>query len=356
MLKPFPGPPSQPIPQLPTSSSSRSMIVHESSSSVYSADLRKRRRGADFGFRRPSLSRPISDSPSDNSSFSATPPGTFTGSDSDSSSIHELPFDFPLPPPLRRMQSSPLDEARKGRGPSTYRARGSSIAQPQVYHSHAIADSLSDLDADVSASSRPDLAYSVELDTSSLELDLENEGETLIMSTSGWPTHSAAPSHPIASSSYHDRVHSLSLNRPPIHAPHAPSHRPIPKMRSLKFAPDSSGSLDRLGVTMEHPGQQRSLLRGRALSMDFRSHQSPSRRMDAGRVRSSNLQNPAGLATPILRRTPHSAPAGRPHIDDLSGSGLTSFIDISPDPEVRRSSVKKLLSKASQVFRPSKKK
>ncbi|KAK7472645.1 hypothetical protein VKT23_000758 [Stygiomarasmius scandens] len=391
MSTPFPGPPSEPIPPLPSPDSACSKpLVHHSSSMVHLAseigDPRKaRRQCTDFGFRRPSIPCSVSDSPSDCSlaTSSATPPGTFTSSDSDASSIEDLQYDFPQPPPispvLRRMKSSPLftlDDT----DPHTNRKRWGAMVirkdegpTSQLYKSHGVADSLSDLDIDMSVSSHFDTSRHGKIDRLSKELDLEDEGESLIMQAPRQFRHPpiASPlSSVIATSSscLSHNVRSLTLkdDDPSSHSRPAKPRR-ISKMRSLKFSPESTESLERLEVTMEKPRQPKSLFRGRSISMNFlvphpssnlpRPHCSQQALSVRPQATNRDKDTPSGLATPFLRRQTHAAPPSSNHrAHALSSSGMRSFIDITPDQEVRRGSIihkdrmKKLLARASSVF------
>ncbi|KAJ3974118.1 hypothetical protein EV361DRAFT_675483 [Lentinula raphanica] len=169
-----------------------------------------------------------------------------------------------------------------------------------------------------------------------------------------------------------------------------PSSQPTPprqisKMRSLKFAPECNPSLDRLDVSIQNPKPTKSLFRGRSISMDFNhtktrpmsmfaSNQTTStsyltrmgRAPPNGSVVKDDLapRRDAGLSTPFLHRSVNTSTTSTPlrqqqrrlHHSMMPSPGLKSFIDITPEkPQSKtsiapRDKVKKLLSRASQVF------
>ncbi|THU95377.1 hypothetical protein K435DRAFT_130736 [Dendrothele bispora CBS 962.96] len=396
MSTPFPGPPSEPIPPLPSLDLVHfkpPQLVHHSSSMVHlpsdPGDPRKtRRQCTDFGFRRPSIPSSVSEFPLDNYSVVtsvATPPGTFTSSDSDISSAEDLQFDFPRPPPispvLRRMQSSPLFTLDDADSHSSKRKRWGAMVMPriegsasQIYETNGVADNLSDLDADTLLfnSHFVSACHDKNDNLCKSKLDLDNEGESLITQAPHRSRH-ASPLSPVTAASLppnivRSAVASSIPTNVTVSSAYGPSITPrrISAKKSLKFSPESTESLERLDITMEKPRQQKSLFRGRSVSMNFHvpdpssnlprppcPSQIPDRTRLNCRDKNGALPSPA---TPFLHRPLHTTFPSHSHAHGLSASGLNSFIDIAPDQDARRSSIvhrdriKRLFTRASRVF------
>ncbi|KAE9401553.1 hypothetical protein BT96DRAFT_1018042 [Gymnopus androsaceus JB14] len=442
---PFPGPPSEPIPPLPTRSytdplkpkplppalphSSVSLSDLSCAQREPSVDPRKARRHcAHFGFRREPLNLAaltIATSVSSEDSLTSpgpTPPGTFTSTESDASSFNDLPFDFPQPPPispmLRRMKSSPLftlADTGSIRDLSTRKRWGAIPAVPagQLWKNTHAVDSLTDLEAelDFSPPFGQSESYRGRIDGLTKELQSVIQDDTLFDDVDPplppWIAHGNSDTlvpflFPAASKS--------SLVLESRHLPTTPETttpknvarpilpRQISKMRSLKFAPECSSSLERLDVSIQpSKPSSKSLFRGRSISMDF--HKSRPRPVSAvvggGDLHSSNppssylpnmgrLRGPQrvstdpvinkhhtmlnvnrernySLSTPFLHRPVNHSTPTRPHRHphasmSAPSPGLKSFIDITPEQVRRKGSLggrdrmKKLLSRASQVF------
>ncbi|KIK67076.1 hypothetical protein GYMLUDRAFT_54928 [Collybiopsis luxurians FD-317 M1] len=423
-------------PDLPPLTASVSDLSMLRTSSV---DPRKaRRRGANFGFRRDlkdgspliiSTSLPVASSGEDALiSPSLTPPGTFTSTDSDASSFSDLPFDFPQPPPinLRRMKSSPLfpsDRAssrevkRWGAVPAlptsglteSWSARGSS---------GNLADLQTELDFSPPFESMSE-SYRGRIDGLTRQLESvirQNTLDTTEPPSAPWAfyrdsdTLQEAPfDFPAASQSSlvldkcstgqhnhpRDCSEAVGLPTPFPSTNHVASvqapliSRQMHKMRSLKFAPECSSSLDRLEITLENPNPRPSklLFRGRSISMDF--HSSPSHqqyyhpnanRACVHRVPTAPLvkncsmlpmasrERNVSLSTPFLHRPADNIIRPLPRSCHLHQSlngpspGLKSFIDITPEQGNskrslgNRDKMKRFLNRASQIFDWRKKK
>ncbi|KAJ3933975.1 MAG: hypothetical protein NXY57DRAFT_959453 [Lentinula lateritia] len=170
--------------------------------------------------------------------------------------------------------------------------------------------------------------------------------------------------------------------------------RRISKMRSLKFAPECNPSSDRLDISNHDSKPHKPLFRGRSISMDFNNNNSRSRplSMFAGSQGMSastsylskmgrtpptrplvkdnpdhplNRSRDVGLSTPFLHRPVNSDTPVRHqrrlHHSMMPSPGLKSFMDITPEqvqrkPTAHKDKVRKLLSRASQVFDWRKKK
>ncbi|KAJ3982416.1 hypothetical protein F5890DRAFT_371696 [Lentinula detonsa] len=473
---PFPGPPLEPIPPLPTRSYTDPMktrplppvLPHSSVSSPDlilrnpSLDPRKARRHcANFGLRQEALpiqghnslsvstSVPLSSDDDNLTSPGPTPPGTFTSTESDISSFSDLPLDFPQPPPispvLRRMKSSPLftlaDTGSVSDLSNVARKRWGAVQglplhnRAELWKSRKNVDSLMDLEAELDFTPPFDHlsdSYRGRIDGLAKELQsvfrADPVPDTLEPPLPPWmgrcdsETIQEAPFLlPAASKSslLLGRTSSrLDFHKPPqnrsnsspvlcpfpsssssknVSAPSERSFQPVPlrqvsKMRSLKFAPECNTSIERLEISNQNIKSQKSLFRGRSISMDFSHNKSRPLSMfgsnqgltastsyltKMGRApptgpllkdnyaMSPNRSRDATLSTPFLHRpVNNSTPVQqrRLHHSMMPSPGLKSFIDITPERVQRKASiaprdkVKKLLSRASQVFDWRKKK
>lgn len=473
-LPPFPGPPLEPIPPLPTRMYTEPLkpkplppaLPQSSSSSPdlpkdLSADSRKARRHcAHFGFSREPINLAalvMSTSLEDTfTSPGLTPPGTFTSTESDASSVNDLPFDFPQPPPispiLRRMKSSPLftlADTGSVRDLTTRKRWGAIPAMPagELWKNRDAMDSLTDLETELDFTppfeQRQSESYRGRIDGLTRELQSVMQSDTTMFEDTdviespflSWNSRgnnetlspflfaAASKSSLVLENRHYPPVETLSTTPRPntalkhVSKPIAP--RQLSKMRSLKFAPECNSSLERLDVsTQTCKPSSKSLFRGRSISMDF--HKSRPRPMSAfvggnnnantssssssylpnlgGRFRgpqristdpivnkhhtmvmmnvdrdygdpknnhNCNPSGPSPLLTPFLHRPVHSTPS-RPHrhghMSAGPSPGLKSFIDITPEQVQHKGSLggrdrmKKLLSRASQVFDWKKKK
>ncbi|KAJ8077117.1 hypothetical protein AAF712_013984 [Marasmius tenuissimus] len=441
-------PPSAPVPPLPSSSSTVSLprlyppygstSLHFSSMINLSCEpqratpldsRRARRQCTDFGFSRapppPPLSLSLSDSGahpkpdapgiySPSSESTPTPSSTFSssGSDSEVSSLEDMRFEFPEPPPispvLRRMKSTPLfimDDMSTGQ----LTRRGFHDHTPDLAHQDEHDEAFYDPRSDTTVSPLSQTSSADSPDTPSHDLELDSQGEQLILESANWllPAHLES-SFPGSSSNAYNDSHSTVLpspcrattfpqnavsprSPPSISYPH--QHRRVSKMRSLKFSPSCSESVERLDTFAEKMKGQKSIVRGRAVSMDFKSYRtsffSSAAEKTAARMRpasqatqNSDLQTPkkfvstapsSGHAKSLsLQNTGHSAflvtptrPPKRPlstvpgHSFGASSASRAeeyrSFMDISPEREGRRlghgkDKMKKLLARASTLF------
>ncbi|KAJ4468195.1 hypothetical protein J3R30DRAFT_1683377 [Lentinula aciculospora] len=467
---PFPGPPSEPIPPLPTrpytdpvktkplppvlprSSVSSPNLVHRNPP----IDPRKARRHcANLGFKREALliqnniplsvstSLPPSTDEDNLTSPGLTPSGTFTSTESDVSSFGDLPLDFPQPPPispvLRRMKSSPLFTlADTGSVPdltNIARKRWGAVqgidSRTELWKTRNTVDSLTDLEAELDFTPPFDHSsdsYRGRIDGLAKELQSVIRADTLEPPLPPWMARRDSDAFqeapfllPAASQSslllgnkamsrpvYHKSPQGRSAPSPGLcpfpsssssfpHTVFAPSEyysQPIPprqisKMRSLKFAPECNPSLERLDISIQNSKPQKSLFRGRSISMDFNNNRSrPLSMFASNQATSSYLSKmgrtppahpvvddrdiPAsrirdsGLSTPFLHRPVNSSTPVRQqrrlHHSMIPSPGLKSFIDITPEqvqrkgPAANRDKVKRLLRRASQVFDWRKKK
>ncbi|KAF9071117.1 hypothetical protein BDP27DRAFT_1322807 [Rhodocollybia butyracea] len=321
-----------------------------------------------------------------------TPPGTFSSTESDVSSFSDLPFEFPQPPPigpiLRRMKSSPM---------FTMADSSSSVRKRWG------AGSLTDLQAELDFSppfpvDRPTESYRGRIDglTKELEAVIRADSQdfpfcSIFQETLRTlePNRTPVRHHLQSRSVPFDETPSTARRRLtsfPLSTRNTPEQRPsqvqpipsrqIPKMRSLKFAPQCNSSLERLDIPTQNPKVQKSLFRGRSISMDFQKSQS--RPFSMGALKREVLPSPhrgqsQRISTNAVHRDQHPVlstpfhhypvdsntvrPRQRPsRFHDSVSSGLKSFIDITPEQAqrkpslVERTKVKKLLSRASQLF------
>lgn len=423
----------QPLPPALPQSSSSSPDLHTD----LSVNARKARRHcAHFGFSREPLNlAALVMSTSFEDTFTSpglTPPGTFTSTESDASSVNDLPFDFPQPPPispiLRRMKSSPLftlADTGSVRDLTTRKRWGAMPAQ---------------LDFTPPFERHQSESYRGRIDSLTRELQSVMQGDTRMFDDSNvvepsWISRgnnetlspflftAASKSSLVLANRQYPSVETLSntpRSNPTLkHVSKPILPRQLSKMRSLKFAPECNSSLERLDIsTQTSKPPSKSLFRGRSISMDF--HKSRPRPMSAfvrgnsndnpssssssylpnlsGRFRgpqristdpitnkhhtmlmmnidrdygdpknnyNRNSSGPGPLSTPFLHRPVHSSPSRlhrHGHVSAAPSPGLKSFIDISPEQVQRKGSLggrdrmKKLLSRASQVFDWKKKK
>lgn len=237
------------------------------------------------------------------------------------------------------------------------------------------------------------------------ERQLELEGEVILqMNPRHRNEHRKPPSHLV----HHHRQsssplrtttgHSLCTSRPSDTAQqHAAAasvtSRPhgLPKMRSLKFAPECTEPLDQLQISMEKLKHHKPLLRGRSVSMEFQAKSSnhhegsgffptsnyfkPSSSVKSNTIDTSARQRhrphlsvpffsplrtspqrcdtapkePHILATPFLHRSALTSPARKEELSTFPS--YKSYIDITPEQihraGARRKKLRKILARAS---------
>ncbi|KAL0575508.1 hypothetical protein V5O48_006463 [Marasmius crinis-equi] len=389
---------------------------------------RARRQCTDFGSRRGHPLPPLSLSTSDSvlqstargssSPINSTPtPGsTFSSSDSNSdvSSLEDMRFDFPEPPPispvLRRMKSTPLfimDDVSTGHLTGRGFHDHAAIATTGLpAHPSERFETFNDLQSDSDQPMSPLSETSIgSPETHPQESESDAHGEQLVLESANWLSLPAFLSCP--SSDVDNDIHSAilpsprrttnasqnvkpSTSTPPAPFPH--ERRKVSKMRSLKFSPSCSESVERLDTRIPKANGHKSIVRGRAVSMDFKSYRasffSPSSDKAIARPPPDLPSAPATTTQTPKKRTTNGPSPG--HSKSLSHSGhnalfstpqklykrplstvasghasnttsnakvdeFRSFMDISPDREGRRlgngkDKVRKLLARASTMF------
>lgn len=392
--------------------------LEEQSAGICSLDLRQppidprrsRRRCMNFGFGREEL-HPTTPSPvqtkfqreegDDTSSSVSTPLGTYTGTESDFSSLKDIELEFPKPPSIgpmiRRMQSSPSFVESS----SAFSEHCTMMSAHSFRHtsswSRTVSEQQFDPPNEVSLSSTFQTTNGRTVGLSK-ELEVALDHESLILNAvntscaTRWqknhrtsktvphlPAHvqpRSRDSHPTPKSSLprdnnhtnpasaptHNRMPRIirrvvSLTTSPRHENSIPAPpRTVHKMRSLKFTPFSEASQY---CTEKSKPPPKSQLRGRSISMEFQKGRSSAHGRSLFTLSSSNVKqkssHKSNLSLPLARLGPStgSQADSNPPISkrpatqvwhcpvvpeaDNSGVGLTSFMDITPEHKVHRS-------------------
>ena len=299
-------------------------------------------------------------------SLVTTPSGTYNSSGSDTSSLPD--FDFPEPPPLRRMQSSPffsLDD--------TISPLANLLENALEMSVHLPSSSVSEL-----------------VSVGAHEKGLERQGEAILRQDALREREkkllrsSQSRLRAASSPNLHDAGASNFVTTfPPL--PALPAHntepRKLTKMRSLRFASDCNTSSDRLDVRIRpaampaRPKTTHTLHKGRSLSMEYLTKRisrstpfTPSSRptghpqmLKAQAFRGpyphtsfspSHSSHVNHLGTPFLHRSMPAAPRPIPIDSPDSFASQRSFMDFSPDRDVRtrRTTFRRLMSRASMLI------
>ncbi|SJK97400.1 uncharacterized protein ARMOST_00652 [Armillaria ostoyae] len=370
---------------------------------------RSRRRCMNFGFGREEL-HPTTSSPvqtksqheerDDTSSSVSTPLGTYTGTESDFSSLKDIELEFPQPPSIgpmiRRMQSSPSFAESSNAFSEHCTTMSAHLFRHTSSWSRTVSEQQFDTLNEVSLSSTFQTTDE-RTDGLSKELEVAIDHESLILNAvntscaARWqknhrasktdphlPAHvqpRSRDSHPTPKSSLpHDKNHTnpvsapthnrmpkiirrvVSLTTSPRHENGTPAPpRTVHKMRSLKFTPFSESQ----SCTEKSKPPPKSRLRGRSISMEFQKGRSSAHGRSPFTLSSSNVkQKPShkpNLSLPLARLGPSTGrqtdsnppiskrPATqvwhRPVVQDAdnSGVGLTSFMDITPEHKAQKS-------------------
>ncbi|KAK0195303.1 hypothetical protein F5146DRAFT_280346 [Armillaria mellea] len=390
--------------------------LEDQSAGICSLDLRQppidprrsRRRCMNFGFGREEL-HPTTSSPvqtnsqheerEDTSSSVSTPLGTYTGTESDFSSLKDIELEFPQPPSIgpmiRRMQSSPsFAESSNAFSEhcttmSTHLFRHTSswsrtVSEQQIGTPNKVSSAFQTTDGRTDGLSKE---LEVAIDHESLILNAVNtscaarwqKNHRASKADPHLPAHvqpRSRGSHPTPKSSLpHEKNHTnpasvptqnrmpriirrvVSLTTSPKHENGTPAPSgTVHKMRSLKFTPFSNSSQY---CTEKSKPPPKSQLRGRSVSMEFPKGRSSAHGRSLFTLSSSNVkQKPShksNLSLPLARLGPSTGSQADPNPPiskrpvtqvwhcpvvqdaDNSGVGLTSFIDITPEHKAHKS-------------------
>ncbi|KAK0485689.1 hypothetical protein IW261DRAFT_1559138 [Armillaria novae-zelandiae] len=391
--------------------------LEDQSAGICSLDLRQppidprrsRRRCMNFGFGREEF-HPTTPSSvqmkyqhqerDDTSSSVSTPLGTYTGTESDFSSLKDIELEFPKPPSIgpmiRRMQSSPSFAESSNAFSENCTTMSDHLFRHTSSWSRTVSEQQFDTPNEVSLSSTFQTTNGRAVGLSK-EFDVAIDHECLILNAintscaARWQeNHRASKTGPYLpahvqprsrDSAFYAKKQPISIIRRVVSLTTSPRHengtcappRTVHKMRSLKFTPFSDSSQY---YTEKSKPPPKSPLRGRSISMEFQKGRSSAHGRSLFTLPSSNVkQKPShkstlslplarlGLSTgsqadsnPPISKRPATQVWHRPVVQDAdnSGVGMTSFMDITPEHKahktvhvVGRDRVRNLWQKAS---------